>query len=208
MTNSALRIQIDLTEKNSKPVEAASNVDYWSEATQKIAKGDVRLFAEFYESFFDLMYQEARRLSGRDESFCLDIVQDAMLKAIHSMRQVNSKTHLEAWCKTVVKSVVYDRIRSELARQRRNTEYVDSGDSVEDGSAETDRVIAQARLLWIEEQIELLDPDLKRMFHFRYRLGWSLAKIANKLGIKTGAVDGKIRRALHRIKTKAKSEDR
>ena len=124
MTNSALRIQIDLTEKKANRVEENSIVDYWSEVTQKIAQGDIKLFAKFYEHFFDLMYVEAGRISGRDESFCLDIVHDSMLKAIHSMRKAKSKTHLEAWCRTVVKSVIYDRIRSEVARNRRSHDYV------------------------------------------------------------------------------------
>lgn len=45
------------------------------------------------------------------------------------------------------------------------------------------------------------------MIALRYRLGWSLKRIANQFGLKTGAVDGKIRRAIIKIKEQARTEE-
>ncbi len=44
--------------------------------TAAAARGDADSLAELFRTRFSFMYAEARRSSGRDESFCLDIVQD------------------------------------------------------------------------------------------------------------------------------------
>ena len=64
----------------------------------------------------------------------------------------------------------------------------------------------QARIEWIEQQLRKLAPDLRRMVLLRYRLGWSLQEVATKFGLKTGAVDGRIRRAVEELRQQAEWE--
>lgn len=206
MAAPALRIELDLTDESSRRADTDSTVNSWTDLSKRIAEGDTQALAKYYECFFDSMYSEAIRLTGRDENYCLDVVQDSMLKAIRSMKPVRSKSHLEAWSLTVVKCVVYDRIRSEIARQKRQAEYADRKSQESDQFNDSQWVENEARLLWLEEQIDQLDGDLKKMFHLRYRLGWSLSRIAVRFGIKTGAVDGRIRRAVEAIRKKANQE--
>ena len=70
----------------------------------------------------------------------------------------------------------------------------------------SDLIETQARIMWIEEQVEQLAPKLKSMFQLRYRFGWTLKRIAKKFGMQTGAVDGRIRREIERIKRNAEQK--
>jgi len=71
--------------------------DSWAAITGKIAGGDRDSFASYYEAFFDVMYATVKRSTGCDESTCLDIVQDAMLKAVRKMKALDSHEHTLAW---------------------------------------------------------------------------------------------------------------
>ena len=79
---------------------------------------------------------------------------------------------------------------------------LDSGavDEVEDDTQSV------ARMRWIEEQLQQLPAELISMISMKYRMGWTLRQIGEKFGLKTGAVDGKIRRAIEGLKARALEE--
>ncbi len=74
------------------------------ELTDGIVSGDDEAFTCFYETWFDRMYAEARRLTGRDESFCLDVVQDAMLRVIRKLKPLDTEPALARWVRRTVRS--------------------------------------------------------------------------------------------------------
>jgi DNA-directed RNA polymerase specialized sigma24 family protein len=47
---------------------------------------------------------------------------------------------------------------------------------------------------------------LQQLIHWRYRLGWTLQRIAETVGLKPGAIDGRLRRALERLRLRAEEE--
>lgn len=194
----ALSIETDLAADRAAHSSTDAN-ELWLTISLEIVNGEQRAFARYYESFFDLMFHEASRLSGRDESFCLDMVHDSMLKAMHSMKPMSSFSALSAWSKAVVRSVVYDAFRLEQ-RDRKQLQQIDAEGSTENEAGFLER---EARLCWIEEQVREMDTELRKMFRWRYRWGWTLKRIAQKLGLKTGAVDGRIRREISRIQAKS-----
>lgn len=202
MTSPTLRIEFELTDEKPK-AGRDSAFGYWRSITREISAGDTRQFAKYYEAFFDLVFDEAKRLTQFDENQCLDIVQDSMVKSIQCMRTIDDFHQLAKWTRTLVKSVVYDRIRSDLARKKRDLEYSQRSTQTEAIDEPSELIETQARILWIEEQVDRLDPSLKSMFQLRYRFGWTLKRIAKQFGMKTGAVDGRIRREIERIKRDA-----
>ena len=155
--------------------------------------------AWFYEVSFDAMYSEARRTTGRDEQFCLDVVQDALLKALRCIRPLDDESSLAAWRRLLVRSVAYDRLRSESRRRGREERSAQSEAARDDLAHSED----EARMLWLQEQLQALDGDAARLIDLRYRLGWTLARIGETLGLKPGAVDGRIRRTLDRLRAAA-----
>ena len=67
------------------------------ELTGAIARGDTVAFGEFYEVWFDRAFSMARSVSKRDESFCLDVVQDTMMRAVKYMKPMPSEKALTNW---------------------------------------------------------------------------------------------------------------
>ncbi|MCP4590694.1 MAG: RNA polymerase sigma factor [bacterium] len=169
-----------------------------TELTAAVASGDTEAFARFYRGRFDEMYGVARRTTGRDESFCLDVVQDALMRVIRSMKPMDTETHLRAWLRAVVSSCAYDRLRSEARRRRWEQAAAELRpvESPDDGLEE--------RLAWLQDELEHLDAPQARLMMMRYRLGWTLQRIGDAVGLKPGAVDGRVGRVLAALRRRAK----
>lgn len=183
------RCPVDMTEARVPTADQVS-----SALTAAMAAGDAAAVECFYRGYFDALYKEARRATGRDEAFCLDVVQEAVLRVLRSVRRVESEAQLAAWLRLVVRTTAYDLLRGESRRRRREAATVPAN-SRASGHDESD-----AQLEWLRRQIESLDPQLIRIIELRFRDGWRLARIARKLGLSIGTVDGRLRRALKRLR--------
>ncbi len=170
----------------------------WSDITRSMANGDSHALAKYYEFTFDIMYHEVVRVSGRCEQTCLDIVQDAMLKAIRSMKTLESPAAVSTWSRAVAKSTAYDWLRKETRNRK-----LETGLPLRFPDDDQGRLLDAARLLWIEEELRGLPDGLQSLIALRYRLGWSLKKIGQSVGLKSGAVDGRIHRAIETLRKKA-----
>ncbi len=169
-----------------------------------MVRGDPDCFQVFYDAHFELMFREAQRLLGRDENTCLDIVQDASLKAMRSIRPLETGAQLQQWTRTVVRTTALDWLRKKQRRRERASESIGelADDTDTDNDSHQNNVV---RMLWIEEQLRATAPEIRQLLSLRYRLGWTLREIAGHLGIKTGAVDGRIRRALEELRKHARA---
>lgn len=143
------------------------------------------------------MYAEARRVTNRDESFCLDVVQDAMVRVIRSMKPMDAEHRLRGWLKVVVQTCACDRLRREVRMQRR--ERLVSRKSRP--STHCDETVQ--RMEWIQNELSNLDDPHVRLIVLRYRLGWTLQRIGRAMGLKPGAVDGRIHRAIAVLRRRA-----
>lgn len=163
------------------------------ELTGAIASGDTRAFACFYRDWFGRAFGFARRATGRDEAFCLDVVQDAMLRVIRSMRALESEQEVSNWLYAVVKSCAYDHLRKERRRVERESKVSERPEASAD---------LLERIEWLKAELAQLDAKTYPLIALRFRFGWTLARIGLALGLKPGAVDGKIRRATGQLKKK------
>ena len=168
------------------------------ELTAAIASGDTEAFGRFYEQWFDHILTEARLASRRDEHFCLDLVQDVMLRIIRSRRVFDHEDSLRRWVRVVVQSCCIDHFRAESRRRRREHAH--------HSSAEQHEVVNEQdeRLLWLESQLATLGPDDAKLLDMRFRFGWTLGRIASTLGLSTGAVDGRLNRLLAALRGRVK----
>ena len=174
-----------------------------AELTRRMARGDADALAVFYEGWFDTMYHEARRVSRRDESFCLDVVQDVMLRIIRKISPMNSDAQLAAWLRRVVRSCAYDRLRSDVARAKRESmRRAVAADSRSSALLETAAADAE-RLEWLQREIDALDEGLRGPLLLRVLSGRTLAQIGGLLGLSPGAVDGRVSRAVAKLREKA-----
>ncbi len=172
------------------------------ELTGRIAAGDPDAFAVFYRRWFDFAFGEARRATGRDESFCLDVVHDAMMRVIRSMKSMPNEPALRSWLRSAVRSCAYDRLRAEARRRRRETRVAARADAPSP-AAPVDRDLVD-RLAWLRRELATLDESTSAIVTMRHRFGWTLEQIGAAVGLSPGAVDGRLRRALAALTRRAK----
>jgi len=174
--------------------------DSTRELCTRIASGDTEALSRFYEQQFDFMYACARRFSGRDESACLDIVHDAMLRVIRSIpRTFDTEPELRAWLSRVVRSCALDMLRAEARRRirdRNSSRHESAHDSLADDLDE--------RIAWLRREIEAQTMETATLIRLRHALGWTLARIGRAFNLSPGAVDGRINRALSTMRDSAK----
>src|SRR3954465_16051831 len=89
--------------------------------TEAMSAGDARAVEAFYRKYFQFLYHTAQKVTGRDESFCLDVVQDTVLRVIRTVRRVDSEARLFAWLRLVVRTTAFDLLKNESRRRRRET---------------------------------------------------------------------------------------
>lgn len=174
------------------------------ELTAAMAAGDARAVERFYRRYFDLMYCHAHKVTGRDESFCLDVVQNAVLRVMRTVRKANSEAQLASWLRLVVQTAAYDLLKSESRRRKRESFVSVAADAAN----ATDDEPVEDRLIWLRNEISSLDPQIVRMIELRYQNRWKLARIAEAMGLSIGTVDGRLRRALRGLRLRATEAER
>ncbi len=166
--------------------------------TAAIVVGDTAAFTRFFRARFDQMLGDARRATGRDESFCHDVVQDAMMRVLKSLKVMDTEPDLRRWLRAVVQSCAYDRLRAEARRRRRETRPAPVSHRDDD---------LHDRLVWIEQQLRSLDDHNADLLLMRHRFGWTLRQIGSALGISPGAADGRLRRIVRTLRHRARSPE-
>ena len=86
--------------------------------TALMAAGNNHAIEVFYRRYFGLLLAEARRVTSRDEAFCLDVLQDAVLRIVRCVRAVSGEAELVSWLRIVVRTTAYDLLRSEQRGHR------------------------------------------------------------------------------------------
>ncbi len=176
-----------------------------AELTAGMASGERNAVETFYRRYFDLLYAEARRATRRDEAFCLDVVQEGVLRIIRSVRRVDSEAQLATWLRLVIRTTALDLLRGETRRQRRQAVAVPIGFREEHfGRAPSDS--DEQQITWLRRQIQSFDPQLIEIIDLRFHGRWTLARIAGKLGLSVGTIDGRLRRALRALRNRAREE--
>jgi RNA polymerase sigma-70 factor, ECF subfamily len=171
------------------------------EVTAAIARGDPEAFAVLYEAWFDRAYSMARALTRRDESFCLDVVQDAMVRAVRSLRAMPDGASLARWMACVVRTVSIDRLRREARRLRREARH---GTPVAGSADATTAAELEEQVDWLRGALAGLPEVERTLLAERFDRGRTLEEAGASLGLTGNAAHGRIRRALERLRRAAK----
>jgi RNA polymerase sigma-70 factor (ECF subfamily) len=168
--------------------------------TRAIARGDRQAFARFYEAWFDRTYAAAKRLTGRDESFCLDVVQETMLRVIRSMRELNGAAELSVWMNRAVHSAAVDLLRKDSRRIRR--------EAAMDTHATASAAEADDRIEWLLARMAELPSGDGALIAMRFGADQSLDSVGAASGMSGDAAHGRIRRAIAKLRRWAREGDR
>jgi RNA polymerase sigma factor (sigma-70 family) len=170
--------------------------------TRGMAAGHRDSVEAFYRQYFDWLYAQARRETGRDEAFCLDVVQEAVLRIIRNIKPVSDAPRLRAWMKLVVRTTALDQFRAE---KRRNNHIVLP---IELHSCDDfpHMLFDDEQFEWVKAELQKFDPQLVEMIELRFEQKWTLARIGQRLGLSPGAIDGRLRRAIAVLRSRASEE--
>jgi RNA polymerase sigma-70 factor (ECF subfamily) len=164
--------------------------------TSAIASGDPEAFAVFYKAKFAYVYRIARDLTKSDEDVSLDVVQDTMVRVIRYARPFDDAKRFDRWLARVTKSVAYDYLRRERRRRGRERQAAErkAVERTNQGAESADLVD------WVRGELATLDHLTAQIVDWRFRAGLTLEAIGQRLGLGTGAVHGRLTRALARLR--------
>lgn len=156
-----------------------------------IRAGNDTAFTLFYERHFELLFAMTRKFARRDESYCLDIVHDTMLRIIRSIPELSSWQEVHAWLRRAMISCVIDRARTDARRERREAHV----------AANEIELTPNAELNWLRDRLRDLSPDDQALIALRFGKGATLESIATLESTTFGTIQGRIRRALAKLRT-------
>ncbi len=175
-----------------------------------VRRGDARALEGVYRAWFDVLVRAVCEWTRRDEAFAMDAVQDAMVKLIDKAPEVTGEGHLGAWLKRAALSAAIDRIRKESRSARREVQREigrgvgrGAGEGVVD--ADGGEVLVEAEMkVGVEQllaELSVVDQELVRE---RIGRGRELKAVGEGTGMSVGAVQGRVRRILAGLQSKAK----
>ena len=173
------------------------------ELTGAIKSGDEAAFGTFYELWFDRCFAMATRITRRDENFCLDIVQDSMMRVLERIPRLDDEAAVAAWMSRVVFSTSIDRLRSDQRRVRR--EQGAARHEADPGTPGERLLEEREELEWLAARLAELPVDDQRLILERFAHDKTLAEVGASIGITVHAAHGRLRRILLRLRERAEA---
>lgn len=166
--------------------------------TAGIARGDRACLDEFYRHWFDRCYTLARSLTGRDESFSMDVVQEAMLRVVRGCKAMPGEADLDRWMTRVVHTAALDLLRRESRRvsRERRAARTQTGPPA---------AAIDERIVWIRQRLGELPARDGWLVWLRLARGKTLEQAGAAAGITGDAAHGRIRRTVEQLR-QAESE--
>lgn len=159
-----------------------------------LTPGDERAFVAFYNDWFSTIFSRARELTGRDEAFYLDVVQETMLRVIRSMPRLETHAAFVAWLRAATRSAAIDLIRRQLSDAARAR-----------GAAKPERVDAESplddeKIASLLAALERLDPEDRLLLRAKANAGASFEELTSVFGGTADSLYGRARRAMARLR--------
>ncbi len=155
-----------------------------------LSRGDRAAIERFYRSAFPVAMAVARHATRRDESFCLDVVHDAMIRVLKGVKPSLSDPQLDVYLKRCVVTASLDRLRRDkrrAARERSREVHATAG------ASEHDLIVS------LREALNQLDDLDRALLTARFAHGATLEAAGREHGLSGPAAHGRVRRALARL---------
>ena len=187
-------------EPSAEPEAAAVPSSYHLSAA--LARGDAQAFDAFYQLWFDRLFGMVRAFTGRDESFCLDVVQDCMMRVASSLPVLSNERAVAAWMARTLFRIAVDHVRKEQRRRRRERDVARQAGAPTHGEP-TGLLQAEEQQAWLRARLaELPEPD-RRLLAERFGAGKTLAAVGAFSGITGHAAHGRISRIVRLLREAA-----
>lgn len=190
----------------------------WSEVTggeaalvQRCVAGEEAAFAELVGEHQRMVVQLAMNLLGdRDEA--LDLSQEVFLRVFRTIHRFRGHSSLRTWIYRIAVNQARNRHRFWRRRHRGDQVSLDAhvaqyGDSITNGDAWPDRVLAQKELAGrLQRALDSLPFDQRTAIVLREIDGLTYEEIAFSLGVAVGTVKSRLTRARRALRQALREE--
>jgi len=167
---------------------------------QLLKESDHSAYQEIYERYFHLLFVHALK-KVRDEEQAKDVVQDVFAN-LWFKREFNlPNSNLAGYLFTSVRNKIFDL----FAHQKVATKYLDSLSNYlqsHQGIPTDHRIREDELAIYIEQQIQMLPPNMKKIFEMSRKQELSHKEIAKELSTTENNVSKQLNNALRALKTK------
>lgn len=163
-----------------------------------MCRGDHEAIERFYIDNFPIALAVARHATRRDESFCLDVVHDAMIRVLKGVKPSLSDEQLDLYLKRCVVTAALDRLRRDNRRTARERSL---GLSTPTPDSQKDLIAS------LRDALGQLDELDRALLTSRFVHGATLDAAGRVHGLSGPAAHGRIRRALARLGSIMKEGD-
>jgi RNA polymerase sigma-70 factor, ECF subfamily len=172
------------------------------EVVQRIATGDAKAFASFYDAFSGALYSLAFKILGSAEE-AEDVLQAACLRMWDDAVRFDARRGTPfTWAYTITRSKALDRLR---LRQRR-AQLMESGGLQEVAAQATsapsaeEEMALRERAAAVRSALGTLPEDQREAIELAFFNGLTQQEIAARLGEPLGTVKARIRRGMMKLK--------
>jgi len=155
------------------------------------------LFADIFKKHEHRLYTLALALT-KSEQYAKDTIQDVFLKLWEQRQQLHDIRNMEAWLYRLTENKAIDFLRSAAADDRLRETIWHNLSQTRNDTAEWMEAREYNRI--IQQAIDLLPPQRKRIYYLNKKEGLSHAQIADELSLSRHTVKNQLSSALRFIR--------
>ena len=182
--------------------DPASDLANEIDLLQKIALGDKRAFAEFYDHFSGVLFSAALRVLNNREA-AEDVIQDVFIQ-IWEKAPLYDATRGKplTWAMTLTRNKSIDRLRSVQRRARLHEDAGKEAQTAEqfDGHSALDDVETTERGAIVRAAFEKLNKEQRQALEMAFFGSLTHTEIAEQLGEPVGTIKARIRRGMMKLR--------
>jgi RNA polymerase sigma-70 factor (ECF subfamily) len=157
------------------------------QAIARVLAGDSNAYEALVRRHEGVLYRHARGM-GLDHDTCLDLVQDALVRAYEKLSDCRDPSRFRAWLFRIARNLCFDHLR----KARHPTLPLSSAPEAE--SVADTRLDALEQSM-VHQALERLSPVLREAFLLKHDAGYTYEEIAEITGAGPSAVKMRVHRA-------------
>jgi RNA polymerase sigma-70 factor, ECF subfamily len=165
-----------------------------SELVKRVMRGDRDSFADLVNRHQSLVYRHVRGM-GLDHDTCLDLVQDAFVRAYSRLEECRDPAHFRAWVFRIGRNLCLDHLKNvrRMSIPMSQSSEVENIPAGGDDANDVDRTLREALLR--------LPDFLREAFLLKHDAGYTYEEIAELTNASPSAVKMRVHRARETLRT-------
>jgi RNA polymerase sigma-70 factor (ECF subfamily) len=167
--------------------------------TRRMAEGDELAYRTFYDAYFNRLSRYLLVVTAGDEDAAREALQSALVRVVRHVKVFHSEVVFWSWLTVLARSALSDQNR----RRRRYLAFLDRftwHSRTEQMPAEDPQADVRLGAL-LESSLEALPFDERRLLEAKYSARRSVREIAEELNLSEKAVESRLVRIRHKLKT-------